>query len=80
MHYQGLQLEKQRLVRERDKKVDAAIRRIQKERLEFDETSKAEAEEETRRLDEVGRFGRRQYVVVAFFCLNVSLTRRRTLL
>lgn len=45
------------MVRERDKKIDAAIRRIQRERLEFDETSKAEAEEEARRLEEVCVWG-----------------------
>lgn len=50
---QALRLEKERLERERDKKIDTAIRRIQRERLEFEENSKAEAEEEARRLDEV---------------------------
>ncbi len=50
---QALRSEKERLERERDKKIDGAIRRIQRERLEFEETSKAEADEEARRLDEV---------------------------
>ena len=50
---QALRAERERLEKERDKKIDAAIRRIQRERLEFEETSKAEAEEEARRLDEV---------------------------
>lgn len=42
------------LTKDRDKKIDAAIRRLQRERLEFEETSKAEAEEESHRLEQVG--------------------------
>lgn len=53
---QALRGEKQRLARERDRKLDAAIRRIQRERVEFDDASKAEAEEEARRLEEVRRW------------------------
>ena len=53
---QALRGEKQRLARERDQKLDAAIRRIQRERVEFDDASKAEAEEEARRLEEVRRW------------------------
>eukprot|EP00903_Cladosiphon_okamuranus_P008626 g8272.t1 len=57
---EALRSEKQRLARERDKKVEAAIRRIQRERLDFEETSKAEAEEESRRLEESHAHSKRQ--------------------
>ncbi|CAM9546463.1 unnamed protein product [Ectocarpus sp. 4 AP-2014] len=45
---EALRSEKQRLLKDRDKRIDAAIRRIQRERIENEETSKAEAEEEAR--------------------------------
>eukprot|EP00904_Undaria_pinnatifida_P012992 jgi/Undpi1/8823/HiC_scaffold_25.g11285.m1 len=49
---QAIRLEKEMLTKDRDKKIDAAIRRLQRERLEFEETSKAEAEEESHRLEQ----------------------------
>lgn len=53
VHVQALRAERQRLLKERDKKIDAAIRRLQRERLEHEETCKAEADDEAHRLDEV---------------------------
>lgn len=41
------------MLKDRDKRIDAAIRRIQRERIENEETSKAEAEEEARVQEEV---------------------------
>ncbi|CAN0046661.1 unnamed protein product, partial [Hapterophycus canaliculatus] len=56
---QALRSEKQRLLKERDKKIDAAIRRLQRERLEHEENSKTEADDEARRLDESHAQGKR---------------------
>jgi len=67
---QALRLEKERLERERDKKIDTAIRRIQRERLEFEETSKAEAEQETRRLDEASTHIYKARVRVVCECVS----------
>lgn len=50
-----MKLEKTRLLKERDKKIDVAIRKLQRERLEYEETSKAKAEKEAARLNEVRR-------------------------
>lgn len=46
-------MERERLLRERDKKIDAAIRRLQRERLESEDRLKVDGEEEAHRLDEV---------------------------
>ncbi|CAM9129976.1 unnamed protein product, partial [Scytosiphon promiscuus] len=59
---EALRLEKQRLLKERDKKIDTAIRRLQRERLEHEETCKAEADDEACRLDESHAKGKRQLV------------------
>ncbi|CAN0454397.1 unnamed protein product, partial [Laminaria digitata] len=56
---EAIRSEKERLTTERDKKIDLAIRRLQRERLEFEETSKAEAEREARRLEESHVEGKR---------------------
>lgn len=48
-----IRLERERLARERDKRIDEISRRCQKAHLEFEETTKAEADKETRRLDKV---------------------------
>lgn len=46
-------MEHEHLSKERDKKVDDVNRRLQRERLEFEKNSKAEADQEACRLDEV---------------------------
>ncbi|CAN0010056.1 unnamed protein product, partial [Pylaiella littoralis] len=49
---ESLRVENQRLLKERNNKLDAAVRRIRRDRIEHEEASQAEAEKEERRVNE----------------------------
>ena len=55
MYRQVLDRERERLTTERDKKIDETIRRLQRDRLDFEERFKAEVVAEAYQVEEVGR-------------------------